>query len=254
MKLWLAALALSLPLAALADERQPVLDLSLSPEVGVRKFTWRDRVTPSLASYSSGTMVLGRAALEVFPFANAGLPVMSHVGLLGSVSRSLRTHTPDVSGAEYTALWHGYSLGAEWRAIFGDRFYGALSLRYESLRFDLSGPSGPGVLLPGGLKQAWRPGVLLRLPLGPIAIAADGGYLAVVVHDAVSRAFPRSTVAGVEGGLHLEWALTRLLALQLSGTYTRFFYSLHPLAGDDYVAGGALDEFAVVDLALHARF
>jgi hypothetical protein len=257
-------LALSLTLAARParaeeqprPERDPVLELSIAPELGFRKLTWNDRVTSTLVSFTSGTMALACASLTLFPFANHGLPVVSHLGFFGSSTRSLRGQAPDASGAEFSTLWHQWELGGEWRASFLGRDFGALSLRYGSLRYDIGGLTGPGVLLPTGTKQYWRPGFDFRLPLplGQLGVSVSAGYLAVVVTDAVSRAFPRSTTAGVDLGLHVEWLAHPHLTVRLSGGYTRFFYSLHPLPGDPYVAGGALDELAVADLAAIARF
>jgi hypothetical protein len=248
-----------LPLSALParaePEPPPIAVFSAGPEVGYRKVSYRDRVTPSLASFQSGATALFVASLAVYPTYGHGLPVVSDLGVFGSVSRSLRAHTagPDAA-TSFDNLWHAWEIGGRWRGVFdGEERLGA-SIRYGSLRYDFSGGSVSGVLLPSGTLQYWRPGVELRQPLGPVAFELSLGYLALVMQDAIGRAFPRSSHGGVEAALSATLSIDRRFEVRLSGKYTRIYYSLHPLPGDTYVAGGALDEYAVVDLALALRW
>ncbi len=246
--------ALALPAFAEPPPPEPTVNASIAPEVGYRRVTYRDRVTSSLGSFSSGAAGLLRASLEVFPTSNAGLPVVSDVGVFGSVSRSLRAHTPGgLAGAGYDNLWHAWDLGGRYRAVFAGEERGSVSIRYGSLRYDFSGAPPAGVLLPSGTLQYWRPGLDLRQPIGPVALSVSAGYLALVMQDAIGRAFPRASHGGVELGGAVNVALGPRFDLRLEGKYTRIFYSLHPLPGDPYVAGGALDEYVVVDLAFALR-
>lgn len=240
----------------------PVVLLTLGPEVGVRRVTWRDRITPSLTTYQGGATALFAAALEVYPASGRGLPIVSDVGLLGSISRSPRTQTRTADGGALLGnQWSSWDAGVRYRGVFGDEELFALSLRYASLRYDFYGAGLSGLLLPAGTLQYWRPGLDLRLPWGRLALSAGAGYLALVVPDQVGRAFPRSTQRGFDAGGAVSLDLGALLGgpvaahleLRLSGTYRRFFYSLHPLPGDPYIAGGALDEYAIFDLALRLR-
>jgi len=231
----------------------PILILSLSPEIGTRRVTYRDRVSTGLASYQSGALGLLRLGAEVFPSRGKGLPIVSDIGLFGETSRSLRSHAQFAPGDSFDDQWHAWDVGARWRGIFAGEEWLSLSIRYGSLSSDISGPQLYGVLLPTGTLQYWRPGLDLRLPLGPLAISLSGGYLDVVVQDAIGHAFPRATDAGVDAGASVSWSFTPRLELRLSGRYMRFFYSLHPQPQDPFVAGGALDEYAVFDLAFSLR-
>jgi hypothetical protein len=226
----------------------PLLNITISPELGQRKVSYRDRVTTSLASYQSGGVGLLRISGELYPANGRGLPFVSDVGLYGSTSRSLRASAQTADGSDFNDLWHAWELGGRWRAIFGGEEWGALSFSYGSLSSNLSGGSLGGALLPTGTLQYWRPGLELRLPLGPFSIAVSGGYLDLVVQDAIGHAFPRAAHAGVDAQLKLALQLGAHFELHAAGKYTRFFYTLNPQPGDPFVAGGALDEYAIVEL------
>jgi hypothetical protein len=255
------ALAPGPPLTAAPDDTLPEryslfpqrLSLSLGPELGIRRVSYRDRVSPGLAAYQSGAVGLLLLSAEIFPTYGKGLPVVSDIGLLGSTSRSLRARADFSTGAAFDDQWHAWDLGARWRAVFSGEEWGSLSLRYGSLSSMLSGPPLYNVLLPTGTIQYWRPGLELRFPIGLLSLAISGGYLDVVVQDALGHAFPRASQAGIDAGLAVSFALSRHIELHLSGRYIRFFYSLNPQPGDPFVAGGALDEYAVVELGLSLR-
>jgi hypothetical protein len=231
----------------------PFLTLSLGPELGARRVTYRDRISTGLASYQSGTLGLVRLAAQLYPSSGKGLPVVSDIGLFGSTSRSLRAEAQFAPGTTFEDQWHAWDVGARWRGIFAGEEWGSLSISYGSLSSELSGPPLYAVLLPSGTLQYWRPGLDIRFPLGPISLSICGGYLAVVVQDAIGHAFPRSSVGGLDLGGALAYSLNSRMELRLDGKYTRFFYTLNPLPGDPFVAGGALDEYVVAELAFTLR-
>jgi hypothetical protein len=242
------------PPATAALEDAPLVSVEAGAQIGQRKVTWRDRVTPSLAGYQSGVLGLGVASIEAFPARGKGLPIVSQLGLVGSVARSLRAHDAGPAGSPgLDSLWHAWDVGGRYRGTVGGIEYYSISLRYGSSRWDFTGPPQTGALLPGGFLQWWRPGLDLRLPLGPVALTLSGGYRFVVVRDAIGRAFPRADLGGLDGAVAVSLDLPQRLRLKLGGRYVRFFSSLHPMPGDKYVAGGALDEYAVLDLTLAWR-
>jgi hypothetical protein len=246
------------PPSALEESRksqlgQPILILSLAPEIGTRRVTYRDRISTGLAAYQSGAVGLLKLSAEIYPSRGRGLPIVSDIGLFGDTSRSLRSQAQFAPGTFYDDQWHEWDVGGRWRAIFSGEEWLALSIRYGSLSSQISGPKLTGVLLPSGTLQYWRPGLDLRFPIGPISISLFGGYLGVVVQDSIGHAFPRATSAGVDAGGKIALAISRYLELHISGRYTRFFYTLNPQPNDPFVAGGALDEYAVAELGLSLR-
>jgi hypothetical protein len=231
----------------------PLLQFFVAPGMDVRRVSFRDRLTPSLAGYKSGARALLRAELTVYPLGRSQLPGVSDVGFFGSFSRSLKSDTRTADGAlAFTTQEISWDAGARYRGVIhGKELFGA-SLGYNSVRNDFSGPRLPGVLLPSGTVQYWRPGVYGRLPLPGVALSAELGYLIVARQNAIGAAFPRSSSAGMDAAVHASVEL-RQFEVRLSGRYTRIFYSLHPLPYDPYIAGGALDELFAVDLAFGLR-
>lgn len=229
-----------------------VLEISAGPEVAVRRVGFRDRLTPGLAGYQSGALPLLR--LDALAYPARGLLALDDLGFFGSYARSLltsRTLTSDGSLA-FETQETAWEAGARYRIVLGGKERGAASLSYGSLRNDFNGPRLAGVLLPAGTLQYWRPGVEGRFTLGRVGLAAGLGYLAPARQDAIGNAFPRASSGGVDLGLRAEVAVGKLW-LRLAARYLRFFYALHPLPHDPYIAGGAIDEVVSASLALGYR-
>ena len=237
------------PARSAAPEPQlPALAVSLSAETSWRKLSFRDRLTPQLAGWTSGALPGARIAAELFPAAGR-LPVLDQLGAYGSYARSLTAQTLTAEGAlAFDTQQIEWDAGLQWRS----RHFG-VSFGYASLRADFGGPHLPGVLLPSGTVQWWRPGVSARLPLGRFfEVGAGAAYLLIARHNALGPVFPRQSEAGVEALAHAAAVFGRL-SVRLSGRYTRFFSSLHPLPYDPYIAGGALDEVLGLDLSCVVR-
>jgi hypothetical protein len=230
----------------------PSLDASILVGTSVRRLFFRDRLTPTLAGWQSGALALGGLSLQAYP-STGRLPVLDDIGAYASYARSLKSQTLTADGTlTFTTQEIAWEAGLRWRAIFSGRERGAISVGYGSLRHDFSGARLPGFLLPAGTIQYWRPGLEGRMALGPLALSVGAAYLLVVRHDFLAALFPRASKRGIEASARASIDLG-MLELRLSGRYTRFFYSLHPLPYDPYIAGGALDEVFTVDLACGFR-
>jgi hypothetical protein len=230
----------------------PSLDASVSVGSSVRRLFFRDRLTPTLAGWQSGALALGRLSLQAYP-STGRLPVLDDVGAYGSYARSLKSRTLTADGTlAFNTQEVAWEAGLRWRAIFGGRERGAISIGYGSLRYDFGGARLPGFLLPAGAIQYWRPGLEWQTALGPVVLGAGAAYLLVVRHDFLAAFFPRASKGGIEASARASMDVGKV-DLRLSGRYMRFFYSLHPLPYDPYIAGGALDEVFAVDLACGFR-
>jgi hypothetical protein len=231
----------------------PLFELFIAPAADVRRVSFRDRLTPSLAGYQSGARALLRTDLSIYPLGHSGLPGVSDIGFFGSYGRSLKSQTLTSDGAlAFTTQEIAWDAGARFRGVIDGQERFAASMRYGSLRNDFSGNGLPGVVLPSGTVQYWRPGISGRLPLPGIVLGAELGYLLLVKQDALGAVFPRSSSAGADAAVHASMELNQF-EVRLSLRYTRLFYSLHPLPFDPYIAGGALDELVAVDLAFGLR-
>jgi hypothetical protein len=228
------------------------LDASVTVGSSVRRLFFRDRLTPTLAGWQSGALAVAGLSVQAYP-STGRLPVLDDIGAYGWFARSLKSHTLTADGAlQFSTQETAWEAGLRWRAILDGRERGAVSIGYGNLRHDFSGARLPGFLLPTGATQYWRPGVEGRAVLGPVVIYAGAAYLLVVRQDFFAALFPRASKRGVEATARASLPVWKVV-LTLSGRYTRFFYSLHPLPSDPYIAGGALDEVFALDLACGYR-
>jgi hypothetical protein len=230
----------------------PTLDASVSVGTSVRRLFYRDRLTPTLATWRSGALAVWGLSLQAYP-STGRLPILDDVGAYGWYKRSLESSTLTADGVlAFSTQEIAWEAGLRWRAMFAGQERGAVSIGYGSLRQVFGGARLPGYLLPAGTIQYWRPGLEGRISLGPVALGAGAAYLLIVRQDFLSTFFPRASKGGVEASVRASMDVGQV-GLTLSGRYQRFFYSLHPQPYDPYVAGGALDELFTIDLACGFR-
>jgi hypothetical protein len=83
-----------------------------------------------------------------------------------------------------------------------------------------------------------------RIPLaGRFAALGAAGFRAVFDAGTLATRFRSPTANGVDFELGVAMSLVRGWEARLVGDYERYFYSFKPEPGDEYVAGGALDQF-----------
>lgn len=230
----------------------PSLDASVSVGTSVRRLSYRDRLTPTLATWRSGALAVWGLSLQAYP-STGRLPILDDVGAYGWYKRSLDSSTLTADGVlAFSTKEIAWEAGLRWRVISDGQERGSVSIGYGSLRQVFGGARLPGYLLPAGAIQYWRPGLEGRISLGPVALGAGAAYLLIVRQDFLSTFFPRASNGGIEASVRASMDVGQV-GLTLSGRYQRFFYSLHPQPYDPYVAGGALDELFTVDLACGFR-
>ncbi|HUJ28014.1 MAG TPA: hypothetical protein VLW85_18460 [Myxococcales bacterium] len=231
----------------------PQLDASVSVGSTLRRLNFRDRLSPTLAGWDSGLMAVGGLSLQAY--AGTGkLPVLDDIGAYLDYKRSLQSTTQTADGIlNFNTQETAWDAGLRWRYVRDGIERGGVSFGYGSLRYVFAGASLPGFLLPAGMVQYWRPGLDARFAAGRVALRAGAAYLLIVRQDFLSAFFPRASKGGVEGMLSATTDVW-LVKLTLAARYQRYFYSLHPLQYDPYVAGGALDEVFDLDLSCGLRF
>jgi hypothetical protein len=114
----------------------------------------------------------------------------------------------------------------------------------EVFTFDSSDPTGT---FPSVNYSFVRASGDVRVPIGRFAAVANGGYLGVLSAGEVASRFPRSSVGGVDFGVGGAFDIGSGFEARLEGRYRRFFSAMNPRPGDEFVAGGGLDEFWGVD-------
>lgn len=227
-----------------------IFQINASLDIGGRFFNYYDGITPNLRDYD----VMGppgvAARVEVFPAATTGVPFVKDLGITGEFRMNfLSSETPD--GQEVSTRWMRFGGGLRYRLPLGpEEKPFVLGLRGSFIQdgFRLEGDEALATELPSVTYNFVRVGLDGRFPIGPVAITAFGGYLGAISSGDVYDRFRDSAIGGIDvgGGLTVPIALGFEARLQVE--YIRWFYAFHPVVGDEFVAGGALDEYLHIEI------
>lgn len=218
--------------------------LRASMEVGSRDFSYVDRLTSTLRSYSLFAAPLARVDGELYPLARTGIPIVEGLGVTADYAMAFGLSSSDGSDASGSVgtSWSRFDAGLRERIPLGRAVLVGLHGGYGQILYSFSGAQGTTAQVPGVDYQFVSGGADARVTWGATSVAVSGSYLGVLGTGPVASYFPRATVGGVEACAGVTQAFGPGLQLSLELAYTRFFYTLNPEPGDAYVAGGALDQ------------
>lgn len=207
---------------------------------GLRSYSIVDRRTASLRPYSLPAAPLPSIAVEVYPLARSGMPIVEGIGITADYARAIAVDSTDSTGKRVDTSWQSWDIGLRGQWMLGPALVGA-GFGYGAIDFEL-GDLGPGAQLPTVSYRLLQPGLDGRLFFGKLSVFAGASYLAALSTGEIDRTFPRASVGGIGARLGGGFSITDNLEVSLGAGYTRFFYSFHPEPGDANVAGGALDQ------------
>jgi hypothetical protein len=227
-----------------ADGARSLLKAEAEVGVGMRHFSYVDRITPTLRPYDLGAAPLASLTATVFPFGSMQVPVLKDFGFTGDYARAFALSSQDSSGNSVGTTWQSFDVGVIERIPLTRALLANVTVAYggDDFQFDQSLPT-TNAALPSVSYRFIRIGAEARLtPLPSLSAFAGGSYLDMLSTGYEGTLFPRESVGGIEAHLGASYALTHSWELSLRGEYTRVFYSMNPVPGDTGVAGGALDE------------
>jgi hypothetical protein len=228
--------------------------LEAAMQAGTRHFEYVDRLTPSLRPYDLFVAPMVAVHGEAYPFVNTHLPVLGGLGAAGSYARAFALSSKDSAGHEVGTSWQSFDLGLRERIGIGESFLLTVQLGYGSNAFSFDTPVATGTTLPSAQYKFLRGGLDGRFVHGALSVHAGASYLDVLSTGDFGTLFPRTTVSGIDATVGASYAIAPRIELSLDVVYTRFFYSLLPVPGDPYVAGGALDQMGTVSLGVGYLF
>jgi hypothetical protein len=227
--------------------------VSLSMDIGNRRFKYNDELGSSLRPYSLPVAPMLTFGLEAYPLATSDVPVLRDLGFRGRFSRAFGLDSTTPEGNKIETSWTRYSGEVRERLLIPGRHpleFGA-SFGADATYFVMNGNSKVLALLPSARTIALRFGLDGRVLLaGRFSAILGIAYLAVTSPGEVYEHFRDSHVSGIDGDLGFALAIVPGLEARLGGRYTRYFASFEPKVGDTYVAGGALDEQLQVGLGV----
>ncbi len=178
-----------------------------------------------------------------------------HVGFVGRGHYALGLRTRDEAGRDYDTEAYSLQGGLTTRWQLGSVTAGAGLV----LGLDHVGLESPGLPPRSGVVsttlQYVRPEVSARSAVGG-GLEAFGslGYMVLLSAGELQTAyFDEVAGGGIALSAGLAYPLAQGLEARLEADYRRFFFSMSPQPGDDFVAGGATDETLGLVLGLQYR-
>jgi hypothetical protein len=222
-----------------------LFDVEVGADAAGRNFVYSDPITNNLRTYSVAPAAMASASGEVFPFADGRAGLLRDVGVMAGYAQSLGLQST-AEGAKIPTNWNSYYAGARVRIHPGGDNGPIIGISdsYSALAFTF-GSAGASIAdqIPSVNYQANRAAVDARIPIGGMAILASAGFRVVFDAGDVASRFRQPSVNGVDGELGVAVGIVSGWEARLVGDYQRYFYSFTPVPGNDYVAGGALDQF-----------
>jgi hypothetical protein len=240
-------------------------------EIGGRSFEYTDPITNNLRPYDVFGVPIMALEAEIYPGATSGTPVLENIGLTVAYGHGfgLSSQTEEEPPKKFGTSWNRFAAGLRYRIPFGKNGSPVIGLSgrfgFVNFTFEPEGDTPEEVQASEDIKREvgsvsykyLRPGIDGRIPIGPVAILASFGYLGVIdAGDPERDVYPRFTsdndnnnpasdasIGAIDLGIGLGFRLVDGLEARLMFDYTRFFYAFTPNVGDEYVAGGALDQF-----------
>jgi hypothetical protein len=241
------------PSAPPAPTGLPWLDFELGVGGLNRSLTWHENVsvqgsqlllpyTLGVGPVLTGNVVIYLEPLIGGPVGNIGLESHSEVGF--GISSTLNTSSGSVT---YTDVVHDFSGGARYRFPFAgiDEFHVGVTGGEDAFTFN--GRTANPLNIPDTIYHYVRPGIGLRLASsGGLSVTLNGGYRYVFNQAGPQFSghyFPRLTVGGADAEAVVGYALGSLFEVRAGLQWRRYWFTLNSQAGDNYVAGGATDQY-----------
>ncbi len=218
---------------------------NLAFELAGRSFDYKDALSPNTSSYSVFGVPMPSVGLEIYPGAATKIPVLRDLGLTMRFAHAfgISSTTPEgkTVGTGWTRL--GGGLRARFRPGSTRGVMLGLNAGVDYLQFNFDSAGALDASVPAVTYTSLRGGVDARIPFWRMALLLDFGADGPLAAGAVYKRFRDPKVGGIDVGAGFSLTLGGGFELRLHGDYTRYFSKFHPLVGDPYVAGGALDEF-----------
>ena len=213
--------------------------------VANRRFTYSDQVGYNLAPYRLPVAPMASFGIEAYPAAASGVPFIRDLGIRAHISRGFAFDSNTPQDVTLETNWTRFGGDLRERLLFPGRhaFELGVLVGADASYFGMSANAPVPALLPAARTIALRFGLDARLHVAwRLSVLASGGYLLTTSRGEIYEHFRRPHVAGVDADFGFAVDLGWGFEARLAGRYTRYFASFKPRIGDQYVAGGALDE------------
>lgn len=224
-----------------------------------RNLEYNDDLFGTLREYNLG---LGPAVgfdLQWFPVAHFEPgSIFTSLGLDLRWSTSFGLKSSDSDGSRFPTSSTWWHIGARWRQFAGPfELTGLLGYGQTNFSIDAIDANNPAPDVPDVSYGYFRIGGEARWVIADvISLGLDVAVLPTLSTGQIGSEdwFPNASALGFEFGLKAGYSFVESLEVFAGFSYRRFGLSLNSEPGDDLVAGGALDEFAMGLIGLTWRW
>ena len=216
-----------------------------SAGIANRRFTYSDQVGYNLAPYRLPVAPMASFGIEAYPGAASGVPFIRDLGIVAHISRGFAFDSNTPQNVTLETNWTRFGGELRERLLFPGphAFELGVLVGADASYFGMTANAPVPALLPAARTIALRFGLDARIHVAwRLSVLAGAAYLLTTTRGEIYEHFRRPHVAGVDADLGFGVDLGSGFEARLAGRYTRYFASFKPRIGDQYVAGGALDE------------
>jgi hypothetical protein len=223
-----------------------------------RSFSFTDPITHNLRPYRVALRPGIAANAEVYPFARSDVGVLKDVGVVLGVTQTFGFDSETADHGRVSTSFRAFDVGVAARIHTG-KSEAAPLLGVRASYVGSSFGFGDSVAVAAGELPEIRYHLLraeldARVPFGAFAAFAGVSYLQVLDAEPMQSRFPHESVHGVGARVGASARVLPWLEARLEARYDRIFYDLRPVPGDEYVAGGALDQYESLNVGGAAIF
>lgn len=235
-----------------AGPTPPWSDTAIGVKFFSRSLSWNDDLFGALRAYELG----GAPALVVsttwYPGAHFSEGIVGSIGLAFDLEHAFAVESTTSDGERFPTTELAWAFGLRGRFALGPATVLPL-VQYGGhvYAIDPAGPGNPRPAIPDVSYRFVRAGLGGRMELIPeFVLHVDLAYLFVSeAGEIISELyFPHGEVGGVEVAVGASYRVTGPLWVEVGFDVRRYFFTMNPVPGDLWVAGGAVDQY------LGARF
>lgn len=216
-----------------------------------RSLAYEDPITPALGDYRLNAAPVADVSVSVYPGRFATNGPLSWFGIEARGQFGLSSPALNQGGNEFKSRYDAVHASVRARLPLGAHhvsLFSGYSLSRFAVKSDADGVSAP---TPSVDYRSIRSGLGAELALSDsLRVAFDAAWLSFLSVGEIARWFPRATAAGLELSLASTYRVTGNIFTRVAAVYSRAFFDFHAQPGDQYIAGGALDQSLALALGV----
>jgi hypothetical protein len=201
--------------------------------------------------FGAGMLAVGG---DLYPAATTKIPVLNNLGIEADLAHAFGLKSAIQNGGSIATSFDRWRVSLRERIRLGSSETPpviGVRVGYGKDVFTFSdAPAALAAQIADASYGSLNLGLDARLPVSRLAFTFGFDYLAPLSHGAVYDRFRDASVKGIDLRFGLGLAIASGFEARFLLDYGRYFSSFKPIPGDQYVAGGALDQLLGLSLGV----